>query len=254
MAYLINGSDFLVRTSNKGFTDYVSKFGLIQNKGADHNESSTKNISWIDGTNKNDWITAPAESTRKWVLKAYEGNDFIQGTDKNANWLFGQDGDDFLHGSSQFKDYLNGGSGDDTMFGYGGNDKLIGDIGDDRIFGGPGHDRISGGEGDDNLQGGDGNDLLLAGHGSNMYFGDAGADRFGLMKRHDQNIIGDFDPKEGDQLLIRQKHFNSVEISLAGRGTNGEAQFWLQSKQGLTGIQAQTNTTTDDIMGAIKLL
>ena len=254
MAYFVNGSNFLVRTSNEGFADYVTKQGLIQNKGSDHIESATRNVSWIEGSNENDWITAPAQSTQKWVLKAYGGNDFIQGTDKNTNWLFGHNGDDYLHGSSQFKDYLSGGPGDDTMFGYGGNDKLMGDIGDDRMFGGPGHDRIYGGEGDDNLEGGDGNDLLQAGHGSNMYFGGAGADRFGLMKQHNQNIIGDFDPREGDQLLIRQRHFESIEISLAGRGTNGEAQFWLQSKVGLTGIQAQKTTTTDDIMGAIKLI
>ena len=111
-----------------------------------------------------------------------------------------------------------------------------------------------GGEGDDDLKGGEGNDLLLAGHGSNIYFGGAGADRFGLMKRHEQNIIGDFNSTEGDQLLIRRRHSNSVDVSFTGRGSNDEAQFWLKSSQGLTGIQAQSETTTEDIMAAIKLV
>ena len=254
MAWLINGSDFLVRTSNEGFDDYVVKRALVQNKDADHNESHTKNVSWIDGTDDHNWITAPAQSTRKWVLKAYGGNDYVQGTDNNSNWLYGYDGDDYLHGSSLFKDYLNGGDGDDSIFGYGGNDKLTGKNGDDQLVGGPGSDRLFGGAGDDNLKGGDGNDLLLAGYGSNIYFGGAGADRFGLMKRHEQNIIGDFNPIEGDELLIRRRHFNSVDVSFSGRGTNDEAQFWLESSQGLTGIQAQSDTTTEDIMGAIKVV
>ncbi len=38
-------------------------------------------------------------------------------------------------------------------------------------------------------------------------------------------MMSDFDPREGDQLLIRQKYFSSVEISLAGRDNNREAQF-----------------------------
>ena len=77
MAWLISGSDFLVRTSNEGFDDYVVKDALVQNKDADHIESHTRNVSWIHGTHDNNWITAPAQSIRKWVLKAYGGNDFV---------------------------------------------------------------------------------------------------------------------------------------------------------------------------------
>ena len=98
------------------------------------------------------------------------------------------------------------------VFHDGGNDKLIGDIGDDRMLGSPGQIRISGAEGNDNFQAGDRNDLLPAGHESNIHFDDAASDRFSLMKKYDQNIISNFDPRGGDQLLIRQKYFNSVEI------------------------------------------
>ena len=75
------------------------------------------------------------------------------------------------------------------------------------------------------------------------------------MKQHDQNTIGDFDHSEGDQLLIRKRHIDSVEVSYLGNlGANGEAQFWLESEMGLTGIQAKAGTTVDDIMGAIKAM
>ena len=37
-------------------------------------------------------------------------------------------------------------------------------------------------------------------------------------------------------------------------GANGEAQFWLESEMGLTGIQTKVGTTVDDIMGAIAAI
>ena len=254
MGILTNGTTFSVRSFRNGFSDYVDQTGLVQNKGADLNTSSTKPVSWMNGTDGNDWVTAPYASTDKWVLKGQAGHDYIQGTDNNSNWIFGQDGDDYIHGSEAFKDYLNGGDGDDKIFGYGGNDKLIGGYGNDQMLGGSGDDKLFGGAGDDHLQGGDGDDLLLAGNGSNTYYGGAGADRFGLMKQHDQNVIADFDHSEGDQLLIRKHHIDSVEVSFAGTGANGEAQFWLQSQMGLTGIQTTSGTTADDIMGAITAI
>ena len=255
MAILTEGSSFITNNGQKGFTEYVDQPGLIQNKNVDYNTASPKKVSWMDGTEGNDWIAAPFQSTHKWVLKANAGDDFIQGTDQNNNWIFGHEGNDYIHGAKAFKDYLNGGSGDDKIFGYGGNDKLLGGDGDDEMLGGDGNDRLLGGKGDDQLQGGEGDDLLLAGHGSNMYYGGAGADRFGLMKKHEQNVIGDFDHAEGDQLLIRKRHIDSVEVSFVGNlGANGEAQFWLESEMGLTGIQTKAGTTTDDIMGAIAAI
>ena len=48
------------------------------------------------------------------------------------------------------------------------------------------------------------------------------------MKRHEQNVIGDFDHAEGDQLLIHERHMDSVQKSFVGNlGANGEARFWL---------------------------
>ena len=51
------------------------------------------------------------------MLKANAGDDFVQGTDQNSNWIFGHEGNDYIHGAKNFKNYLNGGSGDDKMFG-----------------------------------------------------------------------------------------------------------------------------------------
>ena len=255
MTDLTNGSSFLVRTFQKGFAEYVDQPGLIQNKGASLSSHLDGRFMRLFGTEGNDWLTAPAQSTAKWIVTAGEGNDYVQGTDNNVNLMFGGEGDDYMHGSSTFRDDLIGGAGDDKIFGHGGNDKLKGNDGDDQILGGDGNDKLFGGKGDDQLQGGNGDDLLLAGHGSNMYYGGAGADRFGLMKQHDQNVIGDFNHEEGDQLLIRRRHIDSVEVSFVGNtGANGEPQFWLESDMGLTGIQAKAGTTAADIMGAIKAM
>ena len=250
-----NGSNFLVRTFRNGFTEYVDQPGLIQNKGATHSSHVNGQFSRLSGTEGNDWLTAPAQSTAKWIITAGEGDDYMQGTDNAVNLMLGQEGDDYMHGSDTFKDYLYGGTGNDKIFGYGGNDILKGEDGDDEILGGDGNDKLFGGKGDDQLQGGNGNDLLLAGNGSNMYYGGAGADRFGLMKKHEQNVIGDFNHEEGDQLLIRKRHIDSVEVSFLGNlGANGEAQFMLESEMGQTGIQTKVGTTVDDIMGAIKAI
>ena len=255
MTTLTNGSSFLVRTFQKGFTDYVEQPGLIQNKGASLSSHLDGKFMRLAGTEGNDWLTAPAQSTAKWIVTAGGGNDFMQGTDNNVNLMFGDEGDDYMHGSKSFDDNLIGGAGDDRLFGHGGDDKLKGNSGDDDIIGGDGNDRLYGGKGDDQLQGGDGDDLLLAGHGSNTYYGGSGADRFGLMKRHEQNVIADFDHSEGDQLLIRKRHIDSVDVSFVGNlGANGEAHFWLESSMGLTGIQAKAGTTVENIMESIKAI
>ena len=68
-------------------------------------------------------------------------------------------------------------------------------------------------------------------------------------------VIADFDHSEGDQLLIRKEHIDSVVVQFAGNlGAHGEAHFWLQSERGLTGIQTTAGTTVDDILGAIAAM
>ena len=59
---LTEGSEFLTSNSQKGFSEYVNQTGLIQNKNVDYN-TSVKEVSWIDGTEGNDWIAAPSNST-----------------------------------------------------------------------------------------------------------------------------------------------------------------------------------------------
>ena len=262
MGMFINGSSFLTRdpeyvTEQQSFFEYVEKRGLVQNKGVDVMTKNKKNKAWLIGTDNDEWITAPADSTVKWVLSAGAGDDYLQGTNLNSNKMYGQDGDDYLEGSRNFNNYLNGGTGNDTLFGYSSNDILIGDDGDDVMLGRDGNDRLRGGKGDDHFQGGDGDDVLLGGQGSNKYHGGDGADRFGLLLKHGQNIIADFDHEEGDQLLVQKRHIKSVEVTFLGNhGANGEeqfSQFWFASKMGLTGIQTKVGTTIDDIMGAIKM-
>ena len=187
------------------------------------------------------------------TLISSNGNDFLMGGDGNDKVL-GGGGNDKIGGQSG-ADWLWGDSGNDYLMGDEGDDYLNGGADDDTLIGGYGNDKLFGGEGDDQLEGGYGNDLLLAGNGSNVYYGGAGADRFGLMKKHEQNVIGDFNHEEGDKLLIRKRHIDSVEVSFLGNlGANGEAQFMLESEMGQTGIQTKVGTTVEDIMGAIKAM
>ena len=83
---------------------------------------------------------------------------------------------------------------------------------------------------------------------------ETGSERLGLMKRHERAVVGDLNQDGGDLRLICQKQIIGVDISRTGRGTHDEAKFRLESSQGLSGIQAQKETTLEDIMGAIKVI
>ena len=274
---LENGMPFKVRTNLKGFKKYVTKRGLIQNKGVyldmsndnpledifglgDHTLLSAKNSLNEPLSSRsfvNYWIAAPQASTDFWAMAGWDGDDFIQGTDAAENEIHGFGGDDYLHGSANHNDNLLGGDGNDKIYSYKGDDLLFGDDGSDVLSGGQGDDSLSGGDGkdslygakgDDTLIGGDGDDLLMGGPGINNLSGGRGADRFGLLKDADHNII-DFDPSEGDRLLMRSKDMANLRILPKGSG------FILDlGKRGNTTISMEgTAITADDIVDAIIL-
>ncbi len=206
----------------------------------------------------NYWIAAPQESTDIWVMAGWEGDDFIQGTDAAVNEIHGFGGDDYLHGSANHNDNIIGGDGNDKIYSYEGDDLIHGDNGSDllsggrggdSLFGGNGNDSLYGAIGNDSLEGGAGDDLLMAGPGFNTLSGGSGADRFALLKSSDNHIM-DFDPSEGDRLLIRRKHMSTVEVILKKRDPLGPI-FDLEGKMGITTLDSDAGTTVDDIIDSI---
>ncbi len=203
----------------------------------------------------NYWIAAPQASSDFWAMAGWDGDDFIQGTDAAENEIHGFGGDDYLHGSANHNDNLIGGDGDDKMYSFKGDDMIFADagsdilssgLGDDTLEGGDGNDSLFGAKGDDILRGGQGDDLLMGGPGINTLAGGQGADRFALLKSA-ENLIFDFDPFGGDQLLVRSKDMAKLKILPQG------SSFILDFGQSTTNIFYRKLLTTDDIMDAIIL-
>ncbi|MEI6111255.1 MAG: transporter substrate-binding domain-containing protein, partial [Cyanobium sp. ELA712] len=149
------------------------------------------------------------------LIDAGWGADSLDGAAGNDQ-LNGEGGNDLLKGGSG-DDQIDGGSGDDNLSGDEGADLLAGGIGDDLLSGGSGKDilqgdagddRLFGDAGDDKLDGGSGNDLLDGGSGSNILYGGSGADRFLLRAPGSEaDLILDFNPLEGDQLVVLGSRF-----------------------------------------------
>ena len=234
------------------------KFGL-----GDYTLLSVKNTTFEPLSPRsfvNYWIAAPQESTDIWVMAGWEGDDFIQGTDAVVNEIHGFGGDDYLHGSANHNDNIMAGNGNYKIYNYKGDDLIHGDNGSDLLSGGRGGDTLNGGNGNDSLygaigndslEGGAGDDLLMAGPGTNTLSGGEGSDRFALLKNAD-NLIVDFDPSEGDRLLIRRRHMSTVNVTSSMSATFGP-QFKLQGKMGITTLDSDAGTTIDDIMDSIIL-
>lgn len=80
-------------------------------------------------------------------------------------------------------------------------DIIHGDI-DFRIFGEEGNDIIWGNRGNDFLDGGPGDDTLFGGAGRDTLVGGLGADKFIFTGTSSENMIRDFNPLEGDEILF----------------------------------------------------
>ena len=92
--------------------------------------------------------------------------------------------------------------------------------------------RLKGSGGDDVLMGEGGKDRLSGGQGSDLLIGGAGADRFNI-KRKDrrgglyQDTIVDFNPDEGDQLLIRGATQFVGMNEFSGRPGEVQSMVWM---------------------------
>ena len=105
-----------------------------------------------------------------------------------------------------------------------GNDGLVGGAGDDSLAGGAGDDALQGGAGADTLAGGAGADTLLGGPGADLLSGGPGADRFILQGSGglDSGLaamdrIQDFNPGEGDRLVLRGEASGTGLLALPSR-------------------------------------
>jgi Ca2+-binding RTX toxin-like protein len=169
----------------------------------------------IGGGPGNDTIYGGSGNDTLWGA---EGDDLIHtGPGRNEAWggdgndtIIGGDGGNML-GGGRGNDLIRGGLGNDTIWGFDGDDVIHGVGGRNEIWAGRGNDTIHGGNGGDILGGGPGNDLIIggagndtifAGDGNDTLFGGGGADRFIFYRQQGINRIEDFNPDEGDVLVL----------------------------------------------------
>lgn len=129
-----------------------------------------------------------------------DGYDVVHGGD-GADTLSGQGGGDTIYGGRQ-ADLLIGGADADTLFGGRDGDLLYGNQGADRLLGDLGNDTVFGGQGDDWLEGGDGLDWLYSDRGNDTLVGGSGADRFVMSSGGGFDRVMDFNPVEGDRIVL----------------------------------------------------
>ena len=91
------------------------------------------------------------------------------------------------------------------------------------LFGRSGADSLIGGDGDDVLRGGAGDDLMNGGRG---------ADQFEMSKG--QDLIEDFDPSEGDQIIVESYDLISMTAAAGGLMLTRDGEEHSLIMQGLT--------------------
>jgi Ca2+-binding RTX toxin-like protein len=122
-------------------------------------------------------------------------------------------------------DVITGGNENDLMLGFQGNDTLIGLEGDDTIFGGGGNDTLLGSPGADLLFGGAGDDFLNGGIGDlDIMVGGLGADQFYYFGGFGQDAVADFNPAEGDKIILN--------VTAHGRHIDSYSDLLLNIKSG----------------------
>jgi Ca2+-binding RTX toxin-like protein len=197
---LLGGDDSIV---GGGKADYLQGFA-----GNDTISGGAGDDVIVGGSLSDDTTHPDALQDGSNYLRGGDGNDNIQSgagfDDINGNqgndtcwggggddWVVGGQGDDLLHGD--WPDSQGVVEGDDIVLGNLGNDTCSGDGGKDTVRGGQGDDSLSGGAGDDWLSGDRGNDTMGGGGGADIFhtFGEAGIDR-----------VTDFNPGEGDRVML----------------------------------------------------
>ena len=180
--------------------------------------TGTDQSEWLKGSYGNDQIFGLGNNDKidggfgNDILHGGSGNDIIAGQ-FGADQLWGEDGNDLLQGGTG-NDILNGGAGSDVINGGEGDDQLTGDAGNDQLEGDAGNDLINGNADNDWLSGGIGNDILIGGAGDDVVSGGIGADQFVITSGNDGfDIFSDFNPAEGDRIVINSKQFDSFDLS-----------------------------------------
>jgi Ca2+-binding RTX toxin-like protein len=143
-------------------------------------------------------------------IEGTKWNDFMRGLDGNDS-VNGGAGDDDINGNVG-TDTVNGGTGNDWAPGGKDNDQVSGgdgddahvngNIGNDTVHGDAGDDTVYGGQDNDCVYGDSGNDLLSGDLGADNLFGGAGADRFLFGPTGGRDWIMDWNPAEGDRLVL----------------------------------------------------
>ncbi|MET0294136.1 MAG: M57 family metalloprotease [Phenylobacterium sp.] len=142
----------------------------------------------IYGNDLANWLRGGAGADRMWGIGGF---DDMQGN-TGADSLWGGDGGDWVVGG-QDADLLNGEAGDDIIYG---------NLGADTALGGDGADTIVGGQQDDVIRGEAGNDWLGGDRGADTLTGGSGADTFRFFAGAGIERITDFNPAEGDRILL----------------------------------------------------
>jgi Ca2+-binding RTX toxin-like protein len=201
--------------------------------------SGIENISWIEGSNYDDYIDVGTTTSNgysdqtqiygmggsdtligswyTYVLDGGDGSDTINASaSANARTVSGGAGDDTIDTSQFSQAVTDGGDGNDTINGNyeihgGAGDDTIhiidsfyhglvtGDAGSDTITGSGFNDEIDGGAGDDALNGDAGNDIIIGGAGNDVLSGGEGNDQFQAGVGND--VITDF--SAGDSIVVR---------------------------------------------------
>ena len=164
----------------------------------------------VYGLGGNDTITDEGYYTDDWgfrhdgptadYLRGGDGDDLISGGEEFDD-LNGNEGNDTVHGDDG-DDWVVGGKDQDLLFGDDGADIVLGNLGNDTAAGGEGADTLRGGQGDDSLAGGAGDDWLSGDLGADTISGGAGADVFHSFGEAGADRVMDFDPGEGDRVML----------------------------------------------------
>ena len=226
--------------------------------------TGVENISWVDGSNFDDYINVTSHSHTGYseftavfglggndqlvagyytgVLDGGDGNDIVDGSGSQyLQAVYGGAGDDTLYTNSNTFGIADGGDGNDTIhahsetYGGNGNDTIVmsytyyagpvsGCAGDDQIDAAAQGNMISGGSGADTINGNSGSDML--GSGDFATYPDTFADDSGL----EQDVLAGFG---GDDLL-------AIGYGDSGDGGSGSDTLRLSFAGLTTGITFST--------------
>ncbi len=157
-------------------------------------------------------------------LRGDAGNDAIFGGNGN-DLIYGGEGNDIAWGGKG-ADMIRGDAGNDLLGGGLGRDALYGGDGEDVLFGGSDNDRLYGEAGKDTLYGGAGDDYLNGGLGNDILSGGAGADTFVFSGNEGDDVIREFNVKDGDHIDLGGQTYTISEntegfavLELSGGGS-----------------------------------